>query len=117
MTKGAINETKKQPDTLQNPIKVSSLTNSGKSFKDALTSLKEREKVQNVGKINGLKPLTIPRYERGNLVVYLDQEDYKGIEELQYSVVGRLFFYQGSFTANHYGTKNKTIYNLGFGEL
>lgn len=39
-----------------------------------------------------LQPLSIPYYEGGNLVVYLDEEDYRhGVDELENSVVGRIF--------------------------
>lgn len=51
------------------------------------------------GKVQGvfpLKPLLIPRVEGGNIVVELDLEEYlQGIEELQYSVVGRLILQKG----------------------
>lgn len=43
------------------------------------------------------KPLPLPRVEGGNLVVDMDEEDFRlGVNELQHSIVGRLFLTKGS---------------------
>lgn len=39
-----------------------------------------------------------PRNERGNIVVDLGEDDYnRGVEELLFSVVGRLFLRKGTY--------------------
>lgn len=57
-----------------------------------LVSKKENVEIRVGGRVSSLKPFSIPRVEGGNVIVDLDDDDYSpGIEELQFSVVGRLF--------------------------
>lgn len=83
--------------SISNPIRVSSLSNSGKSFKEMLANSKSVVNKLEDEVIQNMKPLAIPQFEGDNLVVDLDEDDYNvGIEELQFSVVGHLFLSRGS---------------------
>lgn len=46
-----------------------------------------------------LRPLSIPRYEGGNLIMELDDDEYRqGIDELQHNVIRKLLLHRGKLT-------------------
>lgn len=62
-----------------------------------------------------MRPLAILRYDGGNQFVDLDEEVYKKeVEELKYSLVGRIFLSKGSTPPTTIKLKNKLG---GFGTL
>lgn len=57
-----------------------------------------------------LREPAILRFEGGNLTVDLDEEDYrKGVEELKFSIVGRLFLLKRSIMPTIMELKNKMM--------
>lgn len=55
-----------------------------------------KEEFKTVIKMSFLKPLPIPRVEGGNVVVEIDEDDnHKGVNELMFSVVGKLSLQNG----------------------
>lgn len=79
--------------TSLNPIRVSNT----KTFRDVLTRVKEIKEKEEVASLPKLKSLYMPRMVRDNLVVDLDEEDYRlAVEKLKHSVIGRLLLLRGS---------------------
>lgn len=77
--------------TKTNPITFT-MSKAPKKFKEALPRVKENNHIEG-GANRVVKPLAVPRYEGGNLVIELDEDDYlKGVDELKFSVVGKLYF-------------------------
>lgn len=66
-----------------------------KSFKEALT--KKLDEISNDREnVVVLKNLPQPRMEGGNIVIEIDEEDYrKGVDELWFSVVEKLTLHKG----------------------
>lgn len=65
-----------------------------KNFKEAL--LGKTNKKQQVVEERNCNLLAIPRFEGGNLVIDLDEDDYqKHMKKLKYSVLGMLFLMKG----------------------
>lgn len=67
------------------------------------------------GGIIPLKPIVLPRFEGGNVVVEIDEEDYqKGVNEIQYSVVGQLRLQKGELlpTTLELRSKLEAIWNF-----
>lgn len=76
----------------ENPIPVS-IEKPERNFKEALMGVKEKKHKEEEGSNRTIRPLAIPRYEGGNLVIDLDEGDYKrGVKELQYNVMGKPYF-------------------------
>lgn len=74
------------------PIAVS-IVKSANNFKEALIGVEGKDKKKEEVCNRIMKPLAVPRYEGGNLVIDLDEEDYnRGVDELKYSVVGSYIF-------------------------
>lgn len=79
-----------------------------KNFKEALLGCNGKIPREEYGVNQMMKRFKIPRYEGGNLVIDLDKEDYKrGVEELKYNVVGRLFLTKGCEHPTTMELKNK----------
>lgn len=79
-------------------------------------SFKDNSEVPRV--VMQLKPISIPRIEGGNVVVEVDEDDYrKGVMELQFSVVGRLFIQKGEIAPTMLELKTKLQNAWGINNL
>lgn len=84
------------------------------NFKEALLG-KEMDKREEEGPKRILKQLAVPRYKGGNLVIDLDEGNYRrGVEELKFSVVGQLYLLKGCEHPTMKEIKNKLSQIWGF---
>lgn len=94
----------KQSGAPNNPIRVFSLLGDGlstasRSFKEALVNSKGHGKGTIMRETCDLKSLSIPCSEGGNIIVDVDDDDYnQKVDELQFSLVGRLFLLKSNST-------------------
>lgn len=77
MTVGVDNDS--QDGTEHQPIRVSSSEEGPHTFKDAVIGINQNNNGNQLeeGMVLPLKPLNVPRIEGGNLVVELDETEYK----------------------------------------
>lgn len=63
----------------------------------------------------GLKPITTPRREGGNIIIQLDFNDYRrGVQDLQFSVVGMLSLPRGEALPTNMNLKPSLEVAWGF---
>lgn len=86
------------------------MTTNVKSFKESLMGRKDTQEENKARANRPMRTLSIPIYEGDNLIVDLDEEEYlKGIDDLKYSVVGRLYLRRGIFPPTTMDLKKKLM--------
>lgn len=96
-----------QASTVGNLIRVP-MDVGAKSFVEALIGSKDSHLQQGGDMIHMMRSLSTPRYEGGNLIVDLDEDEYiKGVENLKFSAVWRIFLKRGASLPHKMDLKSK----------
>lgn len=105
----------KREGTYQNPVQVSNSPACVKSFHDTLTGLKKVDLNGKVRVIQQMKPLVVPRFKTGNLVVDLDKDEYNKEIEVQHG--RKIILEKRTLYTNDHENKIEHVRGLGLSRL